>query len=247
MPLTWYSVVINNPTAEDEAALARVRKNGYAVEGQLEKGKNGTPHYQLAVGTHDSWEQVRTALPRANVQEAVDSVALRRYVVKTETRLVDFSLPKPTKCLPDKLNNIGFYDLLFQQIYESCGTISKTKQAVEADALLTTYDRGVCGVMACASTADSALTFATRAIRPDVRAIYKRYRSSMLEMWSPSENINLPMVKDADEDEGSEQAAGVLGGEHEDDEGVSEGSEDTDGEDDSDSQQDTEASNSESD
>lgn len=226
MPPTWYSVVINNPTAEDEACIDRAKRSGYIIEGQLEKGKNGTPHYQLAVGTTDAWRDVKAAFPRANVQEARDPVALRQYCVKTETRLVDFSLPQPTKCLPAKLDNVGFYDALFQQIYSSCGTISATKEAVEKDTLLTVYDRGVCGVMASASTAASALMYATRAIRPDVRAIYKRYRSSMLQMWTPEENIDLPMhIQDADDNEALEQdASGSVGEEYDDEEAEEEDS-----------------------
>jgi len=257
MPRLWYSVVINNPTAEDEACINEARENGYIIEGQLEKGKNGTPHYQLAVGTTDSWRDVKDAFPRANVQEARDPEALRQYCVKTETRLVDFTLPaaKPKqRCPPNKLTNVEFFDGLLSTMWDTACTSGNPSQArllqsIESDTSMTLYDAAVKQWMGDASTPQFALDLGTRAIRPDVRAIYRRYRSAIATMWTPpEENIDLPMhIQDADEDEGSEQAAGVLGRKHEDDEGVSEGSEDEDGEDDSDSGEESEASDSESD
>jgi len=258
MPQTWYSVVINNPTEEDEACITAARKNGYVIEGQLEKGKNGTPHYQLAVGTQDSWRDVKDAFPRANVQEARDPVALRQYCVKTETRLVDFTLPPAdtkTRCPPKKLTNVEFYDGLLCTLWDMECTYAqpsadKLRQRIAADSSLTLYDKAVEQWMTDASTPHFAMDLGTRANRADVRAVYRRYRSAIAKLWNPpdEENIDLPMnIQDADEDEGSEQAAGVLGREHEDDESVSEGEEDTVGEDDSDSGEESEASDSESD
>jgi len=227
MPPTWYSVVINNPTAEDEACINRAKRSGYIIEGQLEKGKNGTPHYQLAVGTTDSWRDVKDAFPRANVQEARDPVALRQYCVKTETRLVDFSLPQPTKCNPPKLDNVAFYDVLFQNIYEACGSnLQHLKDSVGTDEQLKIYDKAVSSVMASASDASWALGFATRAIRPDVRAVYRRYRAAAVKLWTPAENIDVPMhIQDADDDTSEQQdAGGSVGEEHEQSEAEEEGS-----------------------
>lgn len=227
MPYTWYSVVINNPTGEDEACINRAKRSGYAIEGQLEKGKNGTPHYQLAVGTVDCWKDVKAAFPRANVQEAQDPVALRRYVVKTETRLLDFTLDQPTQCKqPAKLDNVSFYDVLFQSIYRACGSnLTLLKDSVEKDERLKTYDEAVSSVMESASDSTWALCYATRAIRPDVRAIYKRYRCATVKLWTPEqENTVIVPIQHADDYEGEQQDSGrTLGEEHDDSEAEGEG------------------------
>lgn len=233
MPYTWYSVVINNPTADDEACINDARKNGYVIEGQLEKGKNGTPHYQLAVGTQDSWKDVKAAFPRANVQEARDPVALRQYCVKTETRLVDLVPPtRQPRCPPKKLTNVEFFDGLFCTMWDTvCTSPNRSQQhllqSISADASMTLYDKAVEHWMADASTPQFAMELGTRAIRPDVRAIYRRYRLGVAKMWTPPDDtIDLPMnIQDADDDESLEQDAGGSVGEEHLDEEATEGSE----------------------
>ena len=49
---TCWSITINNPLPADDENIARAKqRSGWKVEGQLEKGENGTPHYQLMVKT----------------------------------------------------------------------------------------------------------------------------------------------------------------------------------------------------
>lgn len=48
---TNWSVTINNPTPKDDEEIALVRQKGWSVEGQKEKGSEGTEHYQLFVKT----------------------------------------------------------------------------------------------------------------------------------------------------------------------------------------------------
>ena len=48
---TCWSVTINNPTADDEECIALARQVNWTVEGQLEKGVEGTLHCQLMVKT----------------------------------------------------------------------------------------------------------------------------------------------------------------------------------------------------
>jgi len=84
---TCWSVTINNPTKSDEENISLARQRGWKVEGQLERGENGTPHYQLAVRTPQvRFSAVKKAFPRAHIEVARNSAALAQYVVKEETR-----------------------------------------------------------------------------------------------------------------------------------------------------------------
>lgn len=83
---TW-SVTINNPTQSDEENIALARQKGWRVEGQLERGANGTPHYQLAVKTPQvRFSAVKKQFPRAHIEAARNPTALAQYVVKEDTR-----------------------------------------------------------------------------------------------------------------------------------------------------------------
>ena len=86
---TNWSVTINNPTQNDEEYLALARQKGWKVEGQLEKGDNGTPHYQLLVTCkgQQRFTAIKKAFPRAHIEPARDVVALKKYVNKEETRV----------------------------------------------------------------------------------------------------------------------------------------------------------------
>jgi len=231
MPPTWYSVVINNPTPQDEVNINSAKTLGWMVEGQKEVGKNGTPHYQLAVGTYEPWKVVKGQFPRANIQEAEDPVALRRYVVKTETRALDFTLPaaSKTRCPPKKLTNVEFFDGLLCTMWDmECTSEPKSvdqhRRNIAQDTSLTFYDKAVEHWMEDASTPQFAMELGTRANRPDVRAIYRRYRSAIAKLWVPHEE-SITLLTNADDDESLEQdAEGSVGEEHDDEEAEEEDS-----------------------
>jgi len=84
---TAWSLTINNPTPADEEGIALARQKGWKVEGQLEKGKDGTPHYQLLVKTPQvRFSALKKAFPRAHVEVARNVQALQQYVTKEDTR-----------------------------------------------------------------------------------------------------------------------------------------------------------------
>jgi len=84
---TAWSLTINNPTPSDEEGIALARQRGWKVEGQLEKGKDGTPHYQLLVKTPQvRFSAVKKAFPRAHIEVCRNVVALQQYVKKEDTR-----------------------------------------------------------------------------------------------------------------------------------------------------------------
>lgn len=85
---TTWSVTINNPTEQDEEQIALARQRGWKVDGQKEKGENGTPHYQLMVRTPQvRFSAVKKQFPRAHIEVARNVVALETYVHKEETRV----------------------------------------------------------------------------------------------------------------------------------------------------------------
>jgi len=82
-----WSVTINNPTAEDEEEISLARQKGWQVDGQMEKGDNGTPHYQLIVRTGQvRFSAVKKQFTRAHIEVCRNPTALQQYVHKEDTR-----------------------------------------------------------------------------------------------------------------------------------------------------------------
>jgi len=85
---TCWSVTINNPTPADDEAIALARQKGWIVFGQIEKGEEGTPHYQLMLRTPQvRWSAVKKHFDRAHIEVAHDPIALQKYVGKVESRV----------------------------------------------------------------------------------------------------------------------------------------------------------------
>lgn len=84
---TCWSLTINNPSNADEEEIAIARQKGWKVEGQKEKGENGTVHYQLCLKTPQlRFSAIKKAFTRAHIEIARNQTALEQYVVKEETR-----------------------------------------------------------------------------------------------------------------------------------------------------------------
>lgn len=113
-----WSVTINNPKESDEECINVARQKGWKVEGQLERGASGTPHYQLMVSTPQvRVSAVKRAFPRAHIEVARNAAALKQYVHKEET--AEGSLPTQQEMYPSLSK---FWDLIaeqFQQDYEA--------------------------------------------------------------------------------------------------------------------------------
>lgn len=84
---TCWSITINNPTKEDLECLLPA---GWAIEGQMECGAEGTPHYQGMLTTPQvRFSAVKKVYPRANIQVARNKKALQKYVHKSDTRVAE--------------------------------------------------------------------------------------------------------------------------------------------------------------
>lgn len=107
---TCWSLTINNPTADDEEQINLARQKGWKVEGQLEKGEEGTPHYQMKVTTPQvRFSALKKAFPRGHIEVCRDPVALGKYVTKEATRLAE--LPTGQAAYPSLSR---FWELIYQ-------------------------------------------------------------------------------------------------------------------------------------
>lgn len=111
---TAWSLTINNPTGREDEEIAQARQRGWRVEGQLEKGENGTLHYQIRLGTPQvRFSAVKKQFPRAHIEVARSYEALGNYVHKEETRVGEL----PTS--QDKYPSLSkFWDLVFDYFAE---------------------------------------------------------------------------------------------------------------------------------
>lgn len=106
---TCWSLTINNPTAADDEAITVARSRGWLVSGQKEMGKEGTPHYQLAVKTPQvRFSAVKRLFPRAHIEVARNPSALLEYVHKRQSRIG--ALPDPDERYPSLSN---FWSLVY--------------------------------------------------------------------------------------------------------------------------------------
>lgn len=109
---TVWSVTINNPNEGDDECIALARQKGWKVDGQTERGANGTPHYQLLVATPQvRFSAVKKAFPRAHIEVARNRVALGKYVHKEDTR--ESELPTTDDQYPSMSR---FWDLIAQML-----------------------------------------------------------------------------------------------------------------------------------
>lgn len=82
-----WSVTINNPTKADYEEIDSARQRGWKVDGQVEKGAEGTYHLQLMVRTPQvRFAAVKKMFSRAHIEPARNVAALANYVGKEETR-----------------------------------------------------------------------------------------------------------------------------------------------------------------
>lgn len=80
-----WSITINNPSDEE---LRPTLPAKWVLSGQMEKGKEGTVHYQGMLTTPQvRFSAVKKVLPRAHIEPAKNKTALQKYVNKEDTRL----------------------------------------------------------------------------------------------------------------------------------------------------------------
>lgn len=122
---TSWSITINNPTKSDEENIQLARqKSGWSVIGQLERGENGTPHYQLMLKTPQvRFSAIKNAFPRAHIEIARNAVALETYVQKDETRIGEIE----SNAMYPSLTKMWdlFYDFKYDWDFENYNLFNK--------------------------------------------------------------------------------------------------------------------------
>jgi len=82
---TCWSITTNNPTKDD---LSPTLPSGWTLEGQIEKGAEGTEHFQGMLRTPQvRFSAVKKVFPRAHIEIARNASALQAYVHKSDTRV----------------------------------------------------------------------------------------------------------------------------------------------------------------
>lgn len=82
---TCWSITINNPNETDYTLTL---PPNWKLIGQLEKGEQGTVHYQGCLTTPQvRFSAIKKTFPRAHIEKAKNKSALIKYVNKEETRL----------------------------------------------------------------------------------------------------------------------------------------------------------------
>lgn len=86
-----WSITINNPK-EGEIETIELPA-GWKLQGQMEVGKEGTPHYQGMLTTPQvRFSAVKKVLVRAHIEPARNRSALQKYVHKADTRSAEVDI-----------------------------------------------------------------------------------------------------------------------------------------------------------
>lgn len=164
---TNWCVVINNPQVADEENINLARQKGWKVEGQLEKGQEGTPHYQLIVKTPQvRFSQVKKAFPRAHIELARNVKALEAYSKKDDTRIGELQSQSELYPSLQKLWDL-FADFVNNKQYR-CLTDS------DPDARLVIFDKFIRYAI------DLDYCVETMGVNPQIRSSVKQYGENIV-------------------------------------------------------------------
>lgn len=163
-----WSITINNPSAADEENINLARQRGWKVEGQLEVGEKGTPHYQLKVNTPQvRFSAVKKAFPRAHIEIAKNAFALEQYVHKEETR--EGELVQSNDRYPSMLK---LWELWSDYIDERSENLAK--ETWTEDEFLINFDFFIKDLIVDGYNVESM------AVNPQIRAIVKKFGREVL-------------------------------------------------------------------
>lgn len=208
-----WSVTINNPDAKDEEAINLARQKGWSVLGQLEKGENGTPHYQLAVKTPQvRFSAVKKQFPRGHIEVARSTPALLNYVEKEATRVA--ALPTQQDMYPSlskywqlvflHLNGLGKDGLDYVDLEE--GKVSFYRE--ERNIL---YRKTPLSVLDEATRSLITQGYHVEGIggNPNTRSQWKLYSDAIiLRSYEATKNVAVDTQQDASKDCQSESSEG---------------------------------------
>lgn len=152
---TCWSITINNPTADD--LKPSFPNNKWVMTGQIEKGEEGTEHYQGMLTTPQvRFSAVKKCLPRAHIEVAKNRNALANYVNKEDTRIRQVeNISNNIPTLFDYQHTIAlkWNDIEFAQFCDQYDDVRFTKLGIDEIALeyvdklvANDIEDGVCGI-----------------------------------------------------------------------------------------------------
>lgn len=220
---TCWSVTINNPISADDDNIALAKQRGWKVEGQLEQGAQGTPHYQLMVKTPQvRFSAVKKAFPRSHIELARNVKALEAYVNKEDTRVSEL----PTN---DRYPSMAkLWQLFYEYFYER--EFQKQMDQWDSDKWLLEFDRFIEEKMY------EGYVVETMAVNPQVRSVVKKFgrciiirESNLLHRQSDrqTQELSVPTYDINQNGETTEEHRSEEGTAQEDDDGGSAFSDDT--------------------
>jgi len=203
---TCWSLTINNPTPQDEEYIALARQKGWKVDGQLEKGAEGTSHYQLILKTSQvRFAQVKKAFPRAHIEIARNPAALQAYTHKTDTRLD--SLPAGSERYPSLSK---FWELIYDEVGVQWNA-DEPSISFRHDTVLLRFDELVDKLIR------KGYHVETMAINPQIRSAFAKFSSAIFyriyvdrQTRQTTQEIVVPTTHSQDgleEEEGSTEAS----------------------------------------
>jgi len=193
---TCWSITINNPTDADFNVTLPA---GWKIEGQMEVGENGTPHYQAMLTTPQvRFSAVKKIYQRAHIEPARTKQGLTKYVHKEGTRTGEVEARVsniPTlfdyqHTIAGKWNDEEFIALRCDPVHDKKTPGEKALEYVD---ILVERDilAGVCGVEYIA-------------INPMWRSAWKRFWRAMVErerQKAPADERQTDSQTDEEEEE----------------------------------------------
>lgn len=197
---TCWSITINNPTDQD---LNPSLPAGWSMTGQIEKGAEGTEHYQGMLKTNQvRFTAVKKVFPRAHIEVARNRTALQKYVHKEETRLSTVADNKSAQVtLFDYQHSIAskWDDNVFYQRIQSQHDFEDEKKqphTSEDDLAMKYLDD-----MVAEDIENGMIGVEYIAINPMWRSAWKKFWRVMIAREKKLERDRLDKMESADEDE----------------------------------------------
>jgi len=178
---TCWSVTINNPIPADDENISQAKqKSGWNVEGQLERGEEGTPHYQLIVKTPQvRFSAIKKQFPRAHIEVARNVKALQAYVHKDETKIGELPVNDKYPSL-SKLWDLFNEWLEFHPKYRGDQWLD-----LYGELWLPVFDRFVCDKI------EEGYHIESMAVNPQIRSSIKNYGYSIIIRSKNNKNASI--------------------------------------------------------
>ena len=180
---TCWSITINNPT-ENEMAPTLPAK--WALTGQVEKGEEGTEHYQGMLKTpQERFSAIKKVFPRAHIEVARNRKALEQYVHKSDSRIAE---------RPDVVSNIP-------TLFDYQHTVARNWDDDEYKAKCEKYFKGIDGEesfmqylddLVIRDIEDGVCGVEFIAINPMWRSAWKKFGRAMIKRERRPPAVDIP-------------------------------------------------------